>query len=260
MANRTLLSIAEEACDMAGMPTPATIVGNNEKTARFILAGANQTIRDLRSRAANNGGWGAQQVAQTLTTVSGVATYDLPDDFQAMIESAVFIDGAPLWFHGPTDPYHWAAVESNAYVSATPYRWRVKFNKIFIQPTPSSVMTINFEYLTRALVQSTAAGAWDVAIWDQTVWDFATIADRFLSDTDQPRVPDYLVVLGIQHRLERRIGSPTAVETFAEYEAEAETAIAEDRGGPPRSRTFSEAKIGTEVVFGLGSNGGVVIT
>lgn len=259
MAERTLLDIATSASEAAGVPAPASIVGNASKRARFLEAAINQTMREIRNAAANNDGWGAQQVAATLTTVANRESYDLPGDYDGLIPGAMHINGSPMWFHGPADAFHWSAVEANATISATPYRWRIKERKVFIQPVPTSVMTLAFEYLTRAMIESAGAGAWDVAIWDQAIWDARTISDRMLQDSDQPRVPDYVVELGLQWRLEQKYQMPHA-ETRAEYWRELEMAVAADKGGPPRSRTLSEAALATEVLHGIGENGGVVIT
>lgn len=259
MAERTLLSLATSAAHDAGAPAPSTIVGNNEKIARAILGFANDTVRAVRTAAADNGGWGAQQVGATLSLVSGVASYDLPDDYQAMIPGAIMLDGMPMWFSGPDDPAYWNAYEANALVGVSPYRWRVKARKIFVQPTPSSSMTVVYEYLTRSMIESTAAGAWDVAVWDQAVWDATTISDRFLDDDDQPRFPDYLLKLGVQYRLERLLGRPYG-ETANEFENELEIAVAEDHGGPPRSRSLCDVGDRASVAHGLGSSGFTVFS
>jgi hypothetical protein len=258
MAERTLLSLAEEAAIRAKLPVPATIVSNNEKVARQILVAANDTIREIRRMAANNDGWGCQQVAGTVTTASGTQYYDLPSSYDALIPGANFINGNPMWFMGPTNPYNWRAEEAGVAVSTAPYRWRIKQNQIFIQPTPSSVMTLYFEYLSRAMIDSTSAGAWDVAVWDTAIWNDKTVIDRFLADSDQPRVPDDLVSQGMTWRLMRDMGQPY-FDLRADYEQAVNLAIAQDKGGPPRSLSLAQSRMTDEVYHPLDDSSGVVI-
>lgn len=258
MAERTLLTIGQEAARRAGLPAPSTIYSNNEKAARLILIAADDTVREVREAAANNDGWGSQQVGGTITTISGRAYYDLPSDYEALIPGASFINGNPMWFMGPTDPYAWRAEEAGVGVRPAPYRWRIRGAQMFLQPTPSSEMSIYFEYLSRGMIDSTSDGAWDVAVWDDAVWNANTVIDRFLSDTDQPRFPDHILSLGITAKLKQAMGAPSASAEL-EYRKALSIAVARDKGGPPRCRTLSEHTWTDEVYHPLDDDSGVII-
>lgn len=91
--------------------------------------------------------WTHLQNQFTFATVSGTSAYALPSDFRAMIDQTAWNRTSALQLGGPTSPQVWQYLQANS--TALVYaEFRQQGGQIKITPTPTSVSTIAFEYIS----------------------------------------------------------------------------------------------------------------
>ena len=214
----TLLSICTSAAQSVGIAAPSIIVGNSDDNAVRLLALAQRAGKSLFKRA----NWTILQKEYTFPTVASTAEYDLPSDFDHFIDDTAW-DRTFFWsIRGPLSPQEWQILKSGLATSvALRKRFRVKQSvastgdKFFIDPTPSAVNTIVFEYVSNAWCNS-ASGT------GQTAW---------AADTDVGVLEEYLIELELIWRIQERLGMAYQ-EAKAEADLEINRAIARDGGAP----------------------------
>lgn len=145
--------------------------------------------------------------------------YPVPSDFQRPIDNTQW-DRTRFWsMRGPQDPQQWQLYKSSVIGRASIQR-RYRFRQIggslhiSIDPVPTdNGSTLVFEYVSNAWCKS-ATGAL------QTSWQ---------ADTDVGILDEYLIRLGVQWRMLRRLGLSYSEEK-AEYDAMVDKAVAQDGG------------------------------
>jgi hypothetical protein len=149
----------------------------------------------------------------------GKSDYDLPADFERVIDSTMW-DRSRYWqMRGPLSPQQWQLYKSSIIGQASIQR-RFRFRKVAgatrfsIDPVPTdNGSPLVFEYVSNGWCQS----AGDVP---QNSW---------LADTDTGILDEYLLMLGTRWRVLRRLGF-SYNEELDEYEREVSKAIAADGG------------------------------
>lgn len=210
----TLLSICQGVARETGIAVPSTIVGNTADEAVTLLAFAQREGNAI----ARKHPWTTLQREHTFNTVAGTAYYDLPSDFLFLLTDTAWDRSDYDRMIGPLTPAEWQ-VRKSAIIGQADLvkRWRIKAvsgaAKYYLDPTPSDVSSIVFEYASSSWCQSSGGTA-------QTSW---------AADTDTGRVDEYLVQLGMTWRMLSRMGRVYAEER-AEYDNEMMKAIARDGG------------------------------
>lgn len=179
---RTLLQIVQAACDELGIPRPITVIGSMDAQAQQLLALSNRDGTDLALREGSAGGWQQLRREYTFDTVAGTDNYSFPTDLNYFINTTTW-DRSQAWpLSGPLSPQSWQVIKSGGIGSIGPQtRFRVMQNRIYIDPVPSAVHTLVFEYYTNAWCVGTDG----------------TQRQRWGSDTDTPFLPDDALVLGL---------------------------------------------------------------
>jgi hypothetical protein len=182
---------------------PSAIIGNNDDVAKQIFQAAKVSITDL----ARNYQWQELQKEYSFSSVVDQATYNLPTDFDRMIDNT-FWNASQNWaMIGGLTPENWRILKNSLLTQAeTIEYYRIKNNQIVIHRTPSVVESYAFEYISKYIVKSSANV-------EQT---------EFLADTDIPVIDEYILRLDTTWRWLKNNG-----RAYADEKNIAEKAIAE---------------------------------
>jgi hypothetical protein len=204
MAERALLAIVQAAVDELGsINRPTTIVGSSDQNVQQLLALANREGKELSAREGINGGWPQLRKEYTFNTADGTASYDFPSDLQYFMNTTAW-DRSQKWpLHGPVSPQTWQVLKSGTVGSVGPRtRFRVMAGQIYLDPTPSSINALVFEYYSNTWCESSGGT-------DQSAW---------AADTDLPLLPDDCFILGLIWRWRKAKGLDYQ-EDFNAYES-----------------------------------------
>ena len=182
---------------------PTTIIGNNDDVAKQILQAVKVSITEL----SRNYEWQELQKEYSFSSVADQAGYDLPTDFDRMVNNT-FWNATQNWaMIGGLTAESWRILKNSLITQAeTVQYYRIRGNQIIIHRTPSSIENYVFEYISNYIVKSDA----DV---EQT---------GFLADTDVPVVDEYILRLDSTWRWLKNNG-----RAYADEKTIAEKAIAE---------------------------------
>lgn len=212
----SLLGIAQAVAEELGLPTPSTIIGSSDRTAVQLLRLINRSGRILAKK-----NWAILQVEYTFSTVDGTASYDLPSDFERLLDGSLW-DRTQYWqLRGPMSPKDWQIYKSGLIANTTlRSRFRIKadtrVNKFFLDPTPTGIDSMVFEYASDQWVKTADNGSGKAA---------------FTADTDLAIIPYELIELDVIWRMLARKGFAYAEEK-REAEMQIDRAYAEDGGAP----------------------------
>ncbi|TAH36533.1 MAG: hypothetical protein EYC62_02500 [Alphaproteobacteria bacterium] len=214
-----LLSIAQNVAYEVGFEPPAFLYGNTDATARQILALCNREGKILARRH----NWTMLQKEYDITTVGGQENYDLPDDFDRLIDNTLWDRSAYQSMRGPLSPQQWQQKKSGLIGSVGIKRnFRIKrgadiINQIYIDPVPPiNGDALILEYVSQNWVRN-LAGTQTSNVWQD--------------DSDESILPENLVIMGVVWRFLLAKGLDYAM-ALQEYEREVSQAIARDGGMP----------------------------
>ena len=202
----TLLSIVQNACDEIGLSRPAQVIGSSDKTAIRCLRFAVRTGRELVRR---NCPYLIKE--HTFNTVVDQVGYSQPSDFDHFVPFTQWNRTTNRRMY-PILPNEWQLFQSGLATVSINERFRIrgKDREILIEPTPASVETLSFEYVSENYCES--AGGAERAVWT--------------ADTDVALVDEELFELSLIWRLLKRLGEPYAEEK-AEYGRTLDTILAQ---------------------------------
>jgi hypothetical protein len=219
----TLLTIVQAAFDEIGFPRPSSVVGSTDQLARQSFALLNRTGKEL----AREHDWKALVREHSFSTVASTSDYALPSDFDHFVNDSGWnrSDKEPLI--GPLSAQHWQVIKSGLLGSgAYGQRWRVKrstsgviANKFVLDPTPTAVETVVFEYVSNSWSADTAGTSGQAA---------------FAADTDIPLLPEHLLIMGLIWRLLKAKGLEYG-DALSEYQSSLQREMARDGGAPKLS-------------------------
>lgn len=213
----TLLSICQDVADDIGISRPATIIGNSEETALRLLSQARAALKSL-GKAYN---WLELVTEYTFSTVDDQEDYDLPSDFSRLENQTLWDRTNFEQMRGPLTPQQWQEYKSSVLASTvtTWKRYRIRnvsgSTKFSIHPTPDSVDSLVFEYVSKNFCES--SGGTGQATW--------------AADTDVGVVDEDLIFLGTRWRMLRRLGMSYDEERL-EYDNELSKAKGRNGGAP----------------------------
>jgi hypothetical protein len=135
--------------------------------------------------------WSHLQKTHTITTSNGDYTYDLPTDFNRMIEQThwnrtTVSPGIGL------SPQQWQHIQANSVSSTINLLFRAVNNEVWISPTPSGTATLAFEYISSYWVDPTPLAA--------------ATTDRVSANTDYLYFEPRLLVTGLKYYWQRSKG------------------------------------------------------
>lgn len=210
----SLLTVAQAVAEEVGLPTPGSIIGSSDRTAKQLLRLINRSGRLLAKK-----NWAILQKENTFQTVNGTAAYSLPSDFERLLDSTVWDRDAYWSLRGPLSPAQWQVFKSGLVANSTVRsRFRIKpdtrVNKFYLDPTPSSAVDMVFEYAS-----------------DQWVKDNLNAGGKsaYAVDTDIAILSEELIEMDAIWRLLSRKGFAYE-EEYNEAQRQIDRAFAEDGG------------------------------
>ncbi len=218
----TALSIVQDIAQGLRFPRPAIALTSQDLKVQLIVAAMQEAGKQTMERH----DWQALIVQHTVATIAAeVQTSALPSDYDRLVY------GTDIWnrstnqkYTGPTDPGEWGYFKSAAVTAGVPGWWRIIADKLNIFPAPSAGQTLAFEYVSKNWAKK-ADG---------------TDQDKFLLDTDLPRIPERQIILGGVWIYKYKAGLDYG-EDLSTYERSFEARASRDRGaGVVRRRHRSE--------------------
>lgn len=212
----SLLSICQQVAQESAIYVPATIVNNSQEDAVRLLALAQAEGKALARRC----NWAVLQTEYTFQSAIGTASYSLPSDFRSLLGSTVWNRDQYLEIRGGLTPTEWQAWKSSTSgLSSINQRYRLKAEsgalKFFIDPTPTAIEDLVFEYVSNNWCKSSSGTA--RALW--------------AADDDTGIIDEWLMERGIAWRLERALGHDYQ-DIRQDYESEVLRHMSRD-GSPP---------------------------
>lgn len=205
---KNLLTICTRALDRIGsFNVPTSLVGNEDDTAKQLLAIA----KDVGEELCRDYTWTDNSRTADVTTVADQDLYDLESDYERIASDTMWDAGTRRNMRGSVSRRTWAAITNAQGVPGGQYRWRVYRRQIQISPTPASVFSFNYEYLSNIYC---------------TDLNGAERADGWLADTDLPILPDDLYVHGVRYYFRKENNMP-----YGAAEAEFEAVLAKRLAG-----------------------------
>lgn len=194
----TLLTSAQNVCDVIGLSRPAAVVTGTDQLARQIFGLAVETLDELSAMD-----WPVLCVPYSFNTAVGQSAYDLPADFFRELGDTVYVASQYSSLRGSLTPGDWARQRDSLEWQQGRYRFRIYGlpPKLNLTPTPQVVEEITLEYQTRFKVRQSNG----------------TYKDSFYDDADVPIVPEDLLRKGLKWRLRRAKGLDYS-EEFDDYE------------------------------------------
>ena len=218
----TLLTLAQAACDIIGMPRPTSVMAGADQTARTMLSLAQREGRALARRWT----WTALRKQQTFTTVAQtVQTGAVPSDFDRMVSETFWNRTDQERVVGPVTPEEWQGLVASV---ALPIEsaFQMRAGQIELYPVPTAGETYAYEYVSTQWCQS-ASGT------GQTAW---------VADTDTGLLDEELTTLGLVWRFKQSRGLDYA-EDMTTYEEQVLQAMARDG-------TRRTARLAREIDYG----------
>lgn len=241
----SLLTICQNIANYVPVAPPTVIVGSTDETAKLLLASAQAAGKHLSRR---KGKYHFIELVNehTFSTVASQADYNLPSDFLDLEDQTVW-DRSNYWsMRGGLSPREWQSYKSSALGDTASVRKRYRIRnvsgtlKFSVDPTPSAVESLVFEYVSKNWCKSSGGTG-------QELWQ---------SDSDEGVLDEYLIELEARWRFLNRLGMAYAEE---KQEADRETDKALARAGGTRvlniSNTKTHALIGTDNVPDTGFGG-----
>jgi len=196
----TLLEMCQEALWDVGVDPPSSVVNGGDEGMQ-LKAIANSVGRDLFKRL--NGGWQDLIVEASFTTVATELQFTMDTQFpnlHRIIPNTMWNTTQQRPVVGPLSAQAWRRIQAENDTFDYPV-FRIYQGKFYLlDPTASE--TVYFEYLDNRWVKDTLG---------------TSFYTRFQADTDQPRLDDHAMTLGIRWRYLQKKGLEYG-EVFREYE------------------------------------------
>lgn len=203
----SLLDVAKAVHEEVGLPTPSAVISSSDRSVKKLLRLINRSGKRLAKKD-----WTILQREHTFATVNGTASYNLPADFDRLLDSTCWNRDTYWQLRGPLNARDWQ-IKKSALVATTSLRQNFRIrpdsrvNKFYIDPTPTLVEDMVFEYASAQWVKDSG----------NTVGKSA-----YALDTDISLIAEELIELDVIWRLLNRNGF-----AYAEERDEADRAIAE---------------------------------
>lgn len=215
----SLLTVCQNAIEAVPLRAPTVIIGNTDETAKLALRCAQQEGKSLLRRH----NWLDLVTEYTFPTVASQEDYDLPSDYDRLVNDTLWDRANYTKMRGPLSPQQWQEHKSSvlATTAATWKRFRIRNasgRKFSLFPTPTAVETMVFEYVSENFCESSGGTG-------QSTWQ---------ADDDVGVLDEYLMELGVRWRLLNRLGM-SYDEEREEYEDQVSQAISRDGGAPTLS-------------------------
>lgn len=217
MTYPVVIDVLNEALDELLAPEVTTLVNATDDNGRFLRALVNRQGRALTND--NDQGWTVLQKLHTFSTANGTAEYDLPSDYDRLLNDTIWNRTLVSPLNGPLTPAMWQTIKSGL-IGAGAYSQRFRIvksasaltRKFTIDPTPTAVETVAFEY---------ASNGW-CCLADQSA-----ASNSLQNDTDLLVLDKDLMIMGLIWRWKRAKGFEFTT-ALGEYNEALDSNVAND--------------------------------
>lgn len=211
----TLLTICKKVLAETGWPPFATIASNTDGTAQQIFTIANTELQSI-SMGFN---WPQLETEYDFNTVIGQSTYLLPADFQSLESNSAY-DATQFYpVRGSIGIQEWNLRRDELLANLRCTAFRVIYvggvAGIRLTPTPDDVRSLVISYYSNAYARDSNGNN----------------IPEFVADSDNPKVPEAQVTLGVKWRFRRMKGLDYSAE-LSEYNAMLPTRFAKTVSAP----------------------------
>jgi hypothetical protein len=187
----TLLTICQNIAKTAKTEVPSTIINNTQEVAKQIFQSVRLATKDVFERH----DWSVLNYDRTFNSVVSQAQYDLPSDFDRILDSTVFNTTQKREVL-LINPREWR--KRSLYVnSSIVQQFRIRQNKVELLPTPTAIESFTYEYINNLVILDT---------------DGTTTKTDWAVDTDTSLLNEDLIELQGAWRFLRFRGKPYADE------------------------------------------------
>lgn len=191
----TLISLVTRSLNGIGsLVVPTSLFGNEDDFAKQIIAFA----IDIGEELTRDHDFQERIKVATVTTVAGTDNYALEADYDRFVSDTSWDSTTKRKMSGNTSSAQWAAITNSSLQVSVTHWWRLKGNRIYVAPTPTSAWSFNYEYRSKYYCSSNAGT-------EQSQW---------LADNDVWLLPDDLFVAGMKYYVRKENQLP-----FADAEA-----------------------------------------
>lgn len=184
----TVLSVARDVCLMIGLDQPETLMGSTDREYAELA----RIARDTAWAICTAFDWQVLQQINTYTGDGVTTAFDLPADYNRMLENAQLWSSRWIWaFNHIANPDEWLEMLVVPYTFING-NWSIFGGQIHFLPVMQSTETIKFFYVTKNIVSATDG----------------TPKETFTDDEDTLRVAEKLLELGMIWKWRESKGLP----------------------------------------------------
>lgn len=217
----SLLTMLTDVADLAGVTRPTAVISSTDPQIRQFLALAHLAGKTIRQSYQ----WPQLTKIHTFATVASTASYALPADFEEIHNRSEW-DRTNHWeLTGPLSPQEWEYRKSGITSTGPRQRFRIyglTSTQFYIDPTPTAVATIAFEYQSK--------------YWITDSNGTATTSETFTADTQLPFINDRILGQYVIWMFYRAKGLD-----YQEYRADAEDMLKKEYIKYKGARTINES-------------------
>lgn len=184
----TLLSVAQDVCVAVGLDRPTALVSSTDRDYIEIY----RIARDVAHMVASTFDWQKLQVIKTYTGDGTSEAFDLPDDYDRMMENASMWSSRWIWaFNHIANPDEWLEMLVVPYTFING-NWIIYGGQFHFLPVMEMTETLKFFYISSNIVEDSAGVA----------------KAAFTADTDVFRLPEKLLEYGMIWKWREAKGLP----------------------------------------------------
>lgn len=146
----TVLEIIQAVTNELSLPQPSIAVSSQDLTVRQLVALSQAAVDELVEMF----DWQALLKTHTFQTVPSQTLYNLPSDFARLVGNTVWDRGVAFPISGSHNPQTFQSLQSGIFKQGPYYRFRVIGDRFELLPTPESVTTVAFNYISSNAVRS----------------------------------------------------------------------------------------------------------
>lgn len=213
----TLLELVQTACRELVINRPSGVSSSTDDGIIQLHAMLDALGQELVTNY--NHDW--QDLIKTATiTTDGGTTYSLPSDYSHQINRTQWDESNRRILGGPVLPQGWQWLQSSSISDASPfYRYRIQGGVVNIYPTPSSGLTLKYQYVSKNWVVD---------------GDDSSGKSSFTKDTDTAVFRDRLMITGLKLKWYEQKGFDTTTMQ-KDFLMNLDNAMAQDAGAPTLS-------------------------
>lgn len=224
----TVLSVAADVCLVIGLDQPDVLMASTDREYQELA----RVAKDTAHMIATAFDWQKLQVIKTYTGDGVAEGFDLPADYDRMVEGAQMWSSRWIWaFNHIANPDEWLEMLTVPYTFING-NWIIYGGQFHFLPVMAATETIKFWYISNNL--ATASNG--------------TAKATFTADDDTFRLPEKLLELGMIYKWRQNKGLPYE-DTQADYQKEFTKEMLKDGGARGIVRGTARVGRGVRLAF-----------